>query len=108
MDSTEIDMLSSFEQFIDQYSLSIHSTIAILTGTTNPIELEKLTIEALTHLWRNNDLLFSERRPTAFIYKVLLQHVFTYLKDHSNTGRIELLENTLLIDPIHYKYILES
>ena len=107
MDSAAMNKFSSFEQFMDQYSLPIYSTIAILTGTAEPKELEQLTVNTLTHLWKNNELLFSDRRPKAFIYKVVLQHVFAHLKDQGNTSRIELLQNTLLIDPIHYKHILE-
>ncbi|HWK03398.1 MAG TPA: hypothetical protein VNS58_07185 [Puia sp.] len=108
MNSTEIEKLSSFGDFMDHYSLPIYSTIAILTGLTDQTELEKLSVATLTDLWKNNDLLFSDRRPTAFIYKIVLKHVFTWLKDKGNTGRIELLKNTLLIDPVHYKHILES
>ncbi|HEX9509854.1 MAG TPA: hypothetical protein VF939_05195 [Puia sp.] len=107
MNSTEMDKLSSFGEFMDHYSLPIHSTIAILTGLTDQKELTQLSVNALTDLWKNNDLLFSDNRPRAFIYKVVIQHVFTYLKNEGNTSRIELLRNTLLIDPVHYRHIIE-
>lgn len=108
MNSMEMNKLGSFGEFMDHYSLPIYSTIALLTGLTDQNELEKLSVFTLTDLWKNSDLLFSDSRPTAFIYKVVLKHVFTYLKNKGNTSRIELLRNTLLIDPVHYTHILDS
>jgi hypothetical protein len=40
-------------------------------------------------------------------YKILLQHVFTFLKAQGDKDRILLLRKILLIDPSYYMDILE-
>jgi hypothetical protein len=107
MTSTETDKIDSFENFMDQYNPSISSTIAVLTGLANKEEVETLSVHVLVDLWKNNDLLFGDPRPTAFIYRTLLKHVFSWLKKKGHEERILLLRNTLLIDPVHYAHILD-
>jgi hypothetical protein len=99
---TETDNLIIFEQFIDHYSTSISLTIARLTGLTDKKELETVSVNVLIDLWKNRDRLFNEIPPTAFIYKTLLHHVFTWLKQQGKEDHILLLQNTLPIDPAHY------
>lgn len=107
MNGTEKDKISLFEHFIDSYCSSISSTIARLTGLSDKNELETISVNVLIDLWKKNDELFNEIPPTAFIYKVLLQHVFSYLKQQDDEAHIRQLQNTLLIDPVHYAHLLQ-
>jgi DNA-directed RNA polymerase specialized sigma24 family protein len=97
-----------FEQFIDRYCPSIYSAIARLSGLSDKEELEALSVDVLVDLWNNSEDLFKEIPPTAFIYKILLQHVFAWLRQRGNEAQIQMLQNTLLIDPAHYAPLLES
>ena len=106
MSDTETDKLVVFEHFIDLYSPSISSTIARLTGVADKNEVETISVNVLIDLWKNRDGLFTEIPPTAFIYKILLQHVFAWLKQQGKEEHILLLQNTLPIDPAHYAHIL--
>lgn len=108
MTETEKDKIKLFEHFIDSYCPSISSTIARLTGLSDKKELETISVNVLVDLWKNSNQLFNEIPPTAFIYKILLQHVFGYLKQQGNEGQIRQLQNTLLIDPVHYAHLLQS
>ncbi len=96
-----------FEQFIDLYYPSIFSAITRLTGLSDEKELEALTVAVFLDLWQNSTELFSEVRPPAFIYKILLRHVFSYLKKQGSEEHIQQLQNTLLIDPAYYVHIFE-
>jgi hypothetical protein len=107
MHGTEKDKIHLFEHFIDSYCPSISSTIARLTGLSDKKELENISVNVLVDLWKNNDALFNEIPPTAFIYKILLQHVFTYLKQQHDEVHIRQLQDTLLIDPVHYAHFLQ-
>jgi hypothetical protein len=97
----------SFEHFADQYCPPIFFSVSKLTGLDSENELELLTANILVHLWEEKEALANEGRPGVFIYKIVLQHVFTHLKEMGNTDRISLLRNGLLIDPAHYSHILE-
>lgn len=99
---------NQFEEFIDRYSPSVFTALSKLTGITDEKELEKMTIAVFVDIWGNSDELFKEVPPTAFIYKIVLQHVFSYLKDNGRDDKILLLRNTLLIDPAHYMPIIGS
>jgi len=106
MHSGNTDKINLFEQFIDRYCSSVFSAMARLTGSSDEKDLETMTVNIFLDLWKNSDELFNEIRPAAFIYKILLQHVFNYLKGQGNEDRALLLRNTLLIDPFHYLHIL--
>jgi hypothetical protein len=97
-----------FEAFIDRYSSAVFSALAKLTGLTDQKELEELTVSVFVDLWAHSEELFRNIRPVGFIYKVLLQHVFSYLKRTGRNEKIEVLKKTLLIDPSYYINILES
>lgn len=97
-----------FEAFIDRYSSPVFSALARLTGISDEKELELLTVNVFVDLWNNSEELFKNIKPVAFIYKVLIRHVFSYLKKHDRQDRIERLKNTLLIDASHYMKILEQ
>jgi DNA-directed RNA polymerase specialized sigma24 family protein len=108
MSATQSDKVILFEQFIDLYYPSIFAAITRLTGLREEKELETLTVGVFLDLWDNSDTLFNEARPPAFIYKILLRRVFTYLKQQDSEGQIRLLQNILLIDPAQYRDIIAS
>jgi DNA-directed RNA polymerase specialized sigma24 family protein len=107
MTITETGNDNLFESFIDRYSPPIYSAMAKLTGVTDEKELETLTINVFVEIWNNSEELLREIPPTAFIYKMVLQHVFSYLKKEGREDQILLLRNTLLIDPSYYRSIIE-
>jgi len=107
MSVTETDKVVLFEQFIDLYYPSIFSAITRLTGLQDENELENLTVKVFVDLWDNSDQIFTTARPPAFIYKIVLQHVFTHLKKQGSEEHILLLKNALPIDPVYYLHIFE-
>ena len=108
MNGNELDKLDTFEHFVDLYCPSIYAAIAKLTGLTDKKELESLTVNVFIDLWKTNHELFTEESPPALVYKIILLHVFSYLKREGYEDRILQLQNTLPIDPGHYMPILES
>jgi hypothetical protein len=108
MTGIEPDRLNTFEHFVDLYCPSIFSAISKLTGSKDKKEIETLTVNVFIDLWQTNHELFTDSRPPALVYKIILLHVFTYLKQEGFEDRIQQLQNTLPIDPSHYKPILES
>jgi hypothetical protein len=103
----EKDNIELFEHFIDSHCPSIFSAIARLTGLSEEKEIETITMHVLIDLWKKKLELSMETQPATLIYRILLQHVFAYLKMQGNEDRILLLRKTVLIDPIHYVHILE-
>ena len=93
------EKLMQFEQFIDQYYPSIFAGVQKLSGPADKMVLEKLTVEIFVGLWENSDELFKPLRKPAFVYKTLVKHVVEYLKKQGNDTQLQLLQNTLLIDP---------
>lgn len=89
------------------YYPSVYQAIGRLTGLSDKEEVENLTINVFADLWMHSDILFSDERPTAFLYKVVLRHVFSYLKKQGFDEHILQLQNTLLIDPAHYTPVTE-
>ena len=108
MNGTELDKLNTFEHFVDLYCPSIFAAIAKLTGLTDKKELETLTVNVFIDLWKTNHELFTDARPPALVYKIILLHVFSFLKREGYEDRILQLQSTLPIDPGHYMPILES
>lgn len=108
MNGIEPDKLNTFEHFVDLYCPSIFAAIAKLTGLTEKKELETLTVNVFIDLWKTNHELFTDARPPALVYKIILLHVFSYLKREGYEERILKLQSTLPIDPGHYMPILES
>jgi hypothetical protein len=107
MSGAELEKLNTFEHFVDLYCPSIFSAIAKLTGLTDKKEIETLTVNVFIDLWKTNHELFTDARPPALVYKIILLHVFTYLKREGYEDRIVHLQNTLPIDPAHYSPVLE-
>jgi hypothetical protein len=108
MNGTEPEKLNTFEHFVDLYCPSIFAAIAKLTGLTEKKELETLTVNVFIDLWKTNHELFTDARPPALVYKIILLHVFSYLKKEGYEERILELQSTLPIDPGHYMPILET
>jgi hypothetical protein len=107
MSNTEPDKIYVFEHFVDLYSSPVYSAIVKLTGLTDETELEAMTIQVFTDLWKNNEELFEELQPPALLYRTVLQHIFIYLKREGSEDHILQLKNLLLIDPAHYAPILK-
>jgi hypothetical protein len=93
------EKLEMFEQFIDQYYPSIFAGVQKLMGPSAPMAIEKLTVEIFLDLWENSDELFAPLRKPAFVYKILVKHVVTYLKKEGLGEQLLLLQITLQIDP---------
>lgn len=104
----QTDAVDLFERFIDLYFASVYSAVSRLTGLSDQQALEAITVEVFVNLWKNSDTLFSEVRPPAFIYKIMLPHIFNYLKEHEAENRAELLKGILLIDPAYYEKATSS
>ena len=107
MNGTETGKQHTFEHFVDLYCPSIYSAIAKLTGLKDTKEIEALTVNVFIDLWKTNHELFTDARPPALVYKIILLHVFTYLKREGYEDRILQLQNTLPIDPTNYTPVLE-
>lgn len=103
---SQTDRTALFEQFIDLYYPSIFSAISKLAGVSDEKELEIITVKVFVELWQNSEELFSKVRPPAYIYKILLRHVFDYLKKKGAEEHILYLQNTLLIDPTFYESLI--
>jgi DNA-directed RNA polymerase specialized sigma24 family protein len=103
MNDMQSDAVDLFERFIDLYFASVYSAVSRLTGLTDQQAVEAITIDVFVNLWKSSDTLFSEVRPPAFIYKIMLPHIFNYLKEHESENRAQLLKGILLIDPAFYE-----
>lgn len=108
MNGADLDKTSAFEHFVELYCPSIYTAIAKLTGLTDKKEIEDLTVNVFIDLWKNSNELFDETRPPALVYKILLLHVFSYLKKEGYEERITMLQNTLPVSPELYSPILEA
>lgn len=84
-----------FSEFIDFYYPSIYSAITKLTGVTDEKDLENITMDIFDELWRTRDQVLTEMRPPAFIYKILIRHVFVYLRKQGAEDRISALQSIL-------------
>jgi len=102
MTDMQNDAVDLFERFIDLYFASVYSAVSRLTGLKDEQAIEAITVDIFVNLWKNSDTLFSEVRPPAFIYKIMLPHIFSYLKEHESEKRAQLLKGILLIDPAYY------
>jgi len=107
MNGADLERINAFEHFVDLYCPPIFSAIAKLTGLSDKKEIETLTVNVFIDLWKNSHELFEDARPPALVYKIILLHVFTYLKREGYEERIQMLQNTLPIDPAHYTPALE-
>jgi DNA-directed RNA polymerase specialized sigma24 family protein len=99
MSEKSTDELLLFSQFIDFYYPSIYSALGKLTGLTDEKELENLTMDIFDELWKTRQQVLNELRPPAFIYKILIRHVFTWLRNQGADDRISALQGILYSFP---------
>lgn len=95
MNEKPTDQLLLFSQFIDFYYPSIYSALSKLTGLKDQKELEGITMEVFDELWKSREQALNELRPPAFIYKILIRHVFAYLRKEGEGDRITALQSIL-------------
>ena len=95
MNEKSPDQLLLFSQFIDFYYPSIYSAITKLTGLQDQKELETITMDVFDELWKARSEVLNELRPPAFIYKILIRHVFAYLRKEGADDRILALQGIL-------------
>jgi DNA-directed RNA polymerase specialized sigma24 family protein len=95
MNEKSADQLQLFSQFIDFYYPSIYSALSKLTGMTDQKELEIITMDVFDELWKSREQVLTELRPPAFIYKILIRHVFAYLRKEGEDNRILALQGML-------------
>ena len=95
MSEKSTDQLLLFSEFIDFYYPSIYSAITKLTGVADEKELEDITMDIFDELWKTREQVLNELRPPAFIYKILIRHVFAYLRKQGSDDRITALQSIL-------------
>ena len=95
MSEKSTDQLLLFSEFIDFYYPSIYSAITRLTGIADEKELENITMDIFDELWKTRDQVLTELRPPAFIYKILIRHVFAWLRKSGAEDRISALQSIL-------------
>lgn len=91
------------KEFIASYYHQVFNSVERLARPGDEREVDILTREILSDLWERREQLEAEARKGVFIYKVVLGHVFSYLKTNGETGKIEYLQKILLIHPAHYQ-----
>jgi DNA-directed RNA polymerase specialized sigma24 family protein len=95
MSEKSTDELLLFSEFIDFYYPSIYSAITKLTGVGDEKVLETITMDVFDELWKTREQVLNVLRPPAFIYKILIRHVFSYLRSQGSEDRIMALQNIL-------------
>jgi hypothetical protein len=96
------------KEFIWRYYDPVCTCIAKLTGLSDLNVLEYITGEVILDLWNQREVLSKEQRPGIYIFKILLQQVFIYLKKQGNEPRIRLLQSILLIDLDCFDHIIKT
>ena len=95
-------------EFIWRYCDPVYICIVRLTGLSDLNVLEYITGEVILDLWNQRGVLSIEQRPGIYIFKILLQQVFIYLKKQGNEPRIRLLQSILPIDLDCYDHIIKT
>jgi hypothetical protein len=88
--------------FIESYYEQVFHSVARLARLTDDKETDALTREILTDLWQRRASLDAESHKGVFIYKIVLVHVFAYLRARGEEETIGFLQKILLIDPANY------
>jgi len=96
------------KEFIWHYCDPVYTCIARLTGFSDLDVLEYITGQVILGLWTQRSVLSKEQRPGIYIFKILLQQVFIYLKKQGNEPRIRLLQSILPIDLDCYDHIIKT
>lgn len=98
---------SLFAHFFDLNNPMVCQSISKLTGLRDEREIQRIAVKVWVDCWIHRNKLLNETRPGVFVYRILVQHVFIYLKARDRQDQILALRKILLIDPIHYIHILE-
>jgi len=94
--------MNELKEFIDCWYPAVFMAAAKLTGLTDKEALAVFTENVLASLWDQREEFAVEPRQGVFIYRVLLQEVITYLRQHGDEQRIRILRDIVLIDPALY------
>jgi hypothetical protein len=73
-----------------------------LTRCDDYREVDLLTRDILDDLGKKAQEFEAEDRKGVFIYRLVLGHVFSWLKERGEGERIKFLQDILLIHPSHY------
>ncbi|HVU98197.1 MAG TPA: hypothetical protein VHE34_23400 [Puia sp.] len=84
-------------QLIDSYYPAIFNSVVRLTGHTDEKQLKALTENILAELRQRMEELSGAQRKGVFVYRVVLKHVFAFLKERQDELRIGFLRKTLPI-----------
>jgi hypothetical protein len=91
--------MNELKEFIDCWYPAVFMAAAKLTGLADKEALATLTENVLASLWDQREEFAVEPRQGVFIYRVLLQEVITFLRQHGDEQRIRILRDIVLIDP---------
>jgi hypothetical protein len=89
--------------YILSYYPAIFDSVVRLTRWTDPGEVEMLSHEVLDDLQKRIDEFEADGRKGVFIYRLVLGHVFSRLKERGEVERIRFLQQILMIHPSHYE-----
>lgn len=78
------------------------NSVVRLTGRSDEKELKGLTEDILAELRQRKAELEASDRKGVFVYRVMLAHVFAFLRAQGDERRIGFLRKILLIHPSHY------
>ncbi len=90
------------KEFISSYYHQVFNSVEQLTQLGDAREIDILTREILSDLWERKEQLDADPRKGVYIIKVVLGHVFSYLKAHGEMAKMEHLQKILLIHPGYY------
>lgn len=91
------------KEFIASYYHRVFTSVEKLARIGDAREVDILTREILSDLWERKEQLEADPGKGVFIYKVVLGHVFSHLKANGETGKMEHLQQILLIHPRLYQ-----
>jgi DNA-directed RNA polymerase specialized sigma24 family protein len=94
--------MTVLKDFIDRYYPTVFTAAARLTGSSDQEVLAILTENILVKLWHERKVFGDSSRPGVFLYRIVLQEVFSYLKKSGDEERLRILRDILLIDPALY------
>jgi DNA-directed RNA polymerase specialized sigma24 family protein len=94
--------MTALKDFIDRYYPTVFTATARLTGSSDQEVLALLTENILVKLWQERKIFGDSSRPGVFLYRIVLQEVFSYLKASGDEERLRILRDILLIDPALY------
>ena len=94
--------LTVLKDFIDRYYPTVFTASARLTGSSDQEVLVTLTENILVKLWQERQLFGESSRPGVFLYRIVLQEVFSHLEASGDEERLRILRDILLIDPALY------